>query len=155
MNIFQFFHLLLSQRDLCSMWQGSWIRLWTVRSLFCSMSRVVDWCLLRKITKHASLILCHASARLCSAYAYLEKFLIELEKHLWQDLLFKSCGVTDQSLLKWNSTQTLCQKSGKGVDRSIKRSKKFPRWCHDEGKPLFKTITIELKKQPKTKIITN
>ena len=34
-TFFSFFYLLLSQRDLSSMWQGSWIHLWTV-SLCCS-----------------------------------------------------------------------------------------------------------------------
>ena len=49
-------HLLLLQRDLPSMWQSFWIRLWTVTSWFCSISRVASWCLLKKITKHASLL---------------------------------------------------------------------------------------------------
>ena len=34
--------------------QGSWIRLWTVTSLFSSMSIVASWYLLNHITKHAS-----------------------------------------------------------------------------------------------------
>ena len=38
------------------MCQGPWIRLWTVKGLFCSISRVAVWCLLKKITKHASLL---------------------------------------------------------------------------------------------------
>ena len=38
------------------MWEGFWIRLWTVMSLFCSMSRVAGWCMLKKITKHASFL---------------------------------------------------------------------------------------------------
>ena len=53
---FLVFHLLLSQRDLSLMCQGPWIRLWTVTSLFCSISRLAVWCLLKKITKHASLL---------------------------------------------------------------------------------------------------
>ena len=31
-----------------------WIRLWTVMNLFCSMSKVAGWWLLKKNTKHAS-----------------------------------------------------------------------------------------------------
>ena len=53
---FSVVHLLLLQRDLPSMWQSFWIRLWTVTSWFCSMSRVASWCLLKKITKHTSLL---------------------------------------------------------------------------------------------------
>ena len=37
------------------MWQSSWIHLWTLTSLFCSMSRLAGQFLLRKITKHISL----------------------------------------------------------------------------------------------------
>ena len=51
---FSVFHLLLLQRDQSPMWQDSWIRLWTVTSLLYSMLRV-GLCLLKKITKHASL----------------------------------------------------------------------------------------------------
>ena len=53
------FYLLLSQRDLTLTCQGSWIQLWTVTSLLSSMSKVVGWCLLRKIAKQgSSLYLC-------------------------------------------------------------------------------------------------
>ena len=45
------FYLLLSEQYLSLMYQGFWIRLWTVTSLFSSMSRAVGRCLLRKITK--------------------------------------------------------------------------------------------------------
>ena len=38
------------------MCQGPWIRLWTMKGLFCSISRVAVWFLLKKITKHASLL---------------------------------------------------------------------------------------------------
>ena len=89
-NIFQFFYLQLSERDLSSMYQGSWIRLWTVTSLFCSMSRVAGWRLLRKITKHASLLY------LC----IFENFLRKLEKRLWRDLSRESCGIRDHNLLQ-------------------------------------------------------
>ena len=41
--------------NLSLMWKGSWIRLWTVTSSHCSMSRLADWYLLRKITKHITL----------------------------------------------------------------------------------------------------
>ena len=39
-NGFYLFYVLLLQRDISSMWQSSWICLWAVTSLFCSMSRV-------------------------------------------------------------------------------------------------------------------
>ena len=87
---FNFFYLQLSERDLSSMYQGSWIRLWTVTSLFCSMSRVAGWRLLRKITKHASLLY------LC----IFENFLRKLEKRLWRDLSRESCGIRDHNLLQ-------------------------------------------------------
>ena len=45
------------------MWQGCWIRLWTVTSSLCSMSRLVGWFLLRKITKH----------RTYSTYVYIKE----------------------------------------------------------------------------------
>ena len=38
------------------MWQGSWTHLWTLTSSFCCMSRLASWFLLRKITKHTSLL---------------------------------------------------------------------------------------------------
>ena len=57
-----------------------------VMSLFCSMSRVAGWSLLKKITEHASLL-------------YLN-FLRKLEKHLIRGLFCENCGITDHSLLK-------------------------------------------------------
>ena len=90
MNVFQIFYLLLLQKDISSAWQSTWIRLWTVTSLFCSMSRVAGWYPLKKITKHESLLY------LC----IIEKFLSRLEKHLRRGLFCKSCGITDHSLLK-------------------------------------------------------
>ena len=43
------------ERYLFLMWQGCWIRLWTVTSSLCSTSRLACWFLLRKITKHTTL----------------------------------------------------------------------------------------------------
>ena len=37
------------------MWQGSWIRLWTLTSSLCGMSRLAGWFLLNKMTKHTTL----------------------------------------------------------------------------------------------------
>ena len=51
----QIFRPLNTVGNLSLMWQGSWIRLWTVTSSHCSMSRLADWYLLRKITKHITL----------------------------------------------------------------------------------------------------
>ena len=72
------------------MWQDSWIYFWTLTSLFCSMSRVAGWRLLKILL----------STQACSTYAYLKMFQRKLEKHLWRDLFYESCGITDHSLLK-------------------------------------------------------
>ena len=86
---FLVFHLLSSQRDISSMWQGSWMCLGTVTSLFCSFSRVTGWCLLKRITKQA-----------CSTNAYLNNFLINIVKNLRQGLFCESSGITIHSLIK-------------------------------------------------------
>ena len=79
---FLVFYLLLSQRYLSSMWQGSWIRL--------RLSRV-PWCMTKKLP----------NTQACSAYIYLKSFWEgEVEKHMWLDLFCESCRITDQSLLK-------------------------------------------------------
>ena len=72
------------------MQQDSWICLWTVMSLFCSMSSVAGCFLVRKITKHASF--------LC-LYIFQNVFW-KAREHLRKDLFCKSCGVTYYILLK-------------------------------------------------------
>ena len=81
------FYLPLPQGDLSSMWQGSWVRLLTVTTLFCNISRVAGWCLLKKITKHAA----------CSTYAYFKKKKKKEETSETGSILGK---LTDHSLLK-------------------------------------------------------
>ena len=110
-NVFQIFYLLISQRDLSLICQNSWIRLWTVTSLFSSMSRVAGWCLLRMITKQAS------SFYLCK----LEKVFEEVKKYLRRGLFVKIVGLRTTAYFKRNSTQTLCQKSAEVVDCGTKR----------------------------------
>ena len=80
---FLVFHLVLLQRDLSSMWQGSWMRLWTVTSSFCSISKVADWWLLKK------------SMQACSTYVYLRKFFRKLEKHLSRGLFCENCSISE------------------------------------------------------------
>ena len=75
-----FFYLLLSQRDLSSMWWGSWIRLLTGTRFFCSMFGVAGWCPLKKIAKHATLFY------LCILWRVFEKAreISETESILWE-----------------------------------------------------------------------
>ena len=89
-NLFWFFrliHLFLVKCDVSgedfSPYSGS-------SSLFCGMSRVAGWWLLRKITKNGSLFY----------LGIFEKVLRELEKHLWQGPFCKSCEITNHSWLK-------------------------------------------------------
>ena len=80
--------------------QGSWICLWNVKSLFCSISRVAGCFLLKKITKHAS-FLC-----LCLFQKVCEK----AREYLRRNLLCESGGITYHSLLKMKfNTDALLQ----------------------------------------------
>ena len=68
------------------MWQGSVIHFWTVTSLFCSMSRAANWCLLKKLLRIQAF----------SAYSYFKTFVEKLEKHLWRGIFYESCEITDK-----------------------------------------------------------
>ena len=59
-------------------------------SLFCSMTRVADWCLLKRFL----------SMQTCFTYTYLKKVLRKAEKHLRRNLFFESCWITDHDILK-------------------------------------------------------
>ena len=78
---------ILSESDLTIIWQGSRIRHWIVRSSFYSMSRLVCWFLLRKITKHSKLF------SLC---------IFEKARKVFAKFECESCGIADHSLLKVN-----------------------------------------------------
>ena len=38
------------------MWKGSWVHLSTFTSSFCSMSKLVGWFMLKKVTKYTALL---------------------------------------------------------------------------------------------------
>ena len=59
-------------------------------SLFCSMTRVAGWCLLKRFL----------SMQTCFTYTYLKKVLRKAEKHLRRNLFFESCWITDHDILK-------------------------------------------------------
>ena len=96
LNVFYFFYLLLSQKDLSSMWKGSWILLW---SLFCSMSSIAGWYLLKRLR----------STQVCSNNPYLKKFLSKLEKHLCQVYFMIAMGLQTIVYLKWIATHTFLE----------------------------------------------
>ena len=108
---------------------------WTVKSLFRGMSRKASWCLLKKITKHAT--------QACSTYVYLKKLLRKLEKNLRRGLFYEIVGLQITVYLKWMSTQTIARNLRKVLVATLK---------DNEGKYAFEKIAIELYKQPKTKI---
>ena len=82
------------------MWQSFWIPLWTLTSLFCSMSSVDSWYLLKEITKHASLLY---------LYIFKNNFEEARERSL-TSLLYESCGIMKlmKAYLEGNLTQTFC-----------------------------------------------
>ena len=73
------------------MWQGSWIRLWTVTSLFCCMPRIANCCLLKRLTKHAT-----------SLYLCIFEIIFEKPRETYERGLFcESCGITDHTSLEF------------------------------------------------------
>ena len=106
---FLVYHLLLSQRYLFSIWQGSWIHFCTVTGLFWSISRVTGCCLLKKINKHARLL-----------YQWIfENDFGKARETSETGLFCESSGIAEPSL-KWNLIQTLSWKSAKGTGCSFK-----------------------------------
>ena len=85
------FSLTIVAKRFFSVWQCSWVHLWTVTSFvfFCSMSRVTGWCLLKKITKYASLLY------LC----IFEKVFENGREDLRRCLFCESCGIIEHSML--------------------------------------------------------
>ena len=71
--------------------------------MFCSISRLVGWFLLRKKTKPKLVLLTY----------FLKKYLEKVEKHLWFGLFCESCGITNSNLLQ--------VKPNKGALLEIKR----------------------------------
>ena len=88
MNVF-FYYYLLPQRDLssCDRVPRS---VFGLMSLFCSMSRVAGWCLLKRLL----------SIQTSFTHTCLKKVLRKLEKHLRRDVFFESCWITDHDLFK-------------------------------------------------------
>ena len=105
-------------------------------SLFCSMSRVAGWCLLKRLLRMQT----------CFTYTYLKKVFRKLEKHQRWDLFFESCWITKHDLLKVVKFNRNLQKM---LIAALKDKKKLPRGYG--RKSAFQTIAIELYKQTKTK----
>ena len=86
-----FSHSILLERTLSLMCQGFWIRLWTVTSSLCNMSRLAGWFLLRKHTTLFYLCICQ------------KKYSEKLEKYLGRGLFCgESCWISYTTYLKWN-----------------------------------------------------
>ena len=84
---------------------------WTVKSLFRGMSRKASSCLLKKITKHASLLY----LRIFEKVVEKAREKSEAGSILW------NCGIAGHSLLKMNVNTDDCKKSPEGFGCSIKR----------------------------------
>ena len=96
------------------MWQGSWIYLCTLTSSFCSMSRLAGWFLLRKRTKHTSLLY------LC----IFQKRIRKIQKNICGVVYFvKVVGLHTTAYIMRNTTKVIYQKYDEGVIYSTKISK--------------------------------